>query len=324
MMDKATEKALDLGTLVALAEAAFSGAAGRGKLPKKHILTAQDGSDYKVRLYPDARQAQERARLLQEISDHILMTPILGYHGRGLIFAYPAVETIDPLDLSSYTAIGGFLAKLNGLGLGRNPDHQADQQFDLWVRGIARAGFISEHLAPAIQTTYQRLKPRGLRACIDYLDPMPHNFCRWNGKFCVLDEKHFHVAYPGVGLVKPRLVMTPAHWSAVQQGYQQKATASSDESQAAFCEIYYLVSALHFYSQLMVDGMVDVPANPRLRRYRQLLMERVLDSSRARNIERIRFWIRYPGAAYQVARSRGLGKVRRFLGLGGEGKMNSV
>jgi len=110
----------------------------------------------------------------------------------------------------------------------------------------------------------------------------------------------------------------------LEQGYQQKAAAPIDASHFVFCEIYYLVSALHFYSQLMADGMADVPANPRLRRYRQLLMEHVLDSSRARNMELMQFWIRYPCATFKVARSRGVGKVKRFLGLAGEGKMNSV
>lgn len=267
-------------------------------LPRTTLVDINDHERYKVRLYPNEETARRLELIIRRVRNIVPMPKLVGRDGPFLVFQYLSFEG-TPTGDQSHTAygIGSILRGLSEYKPEGDEVIDLDGEFKSWLQTLLSMGYVSKFVVESIWERYHAEKPEHPIICLDHWDAMFHNFGQQKGKVYLLDEKHLRYSYSCIGLVKPSLLMDNEHFMALLKGYGDSHALEFYLAHRPFLLLYYLVSALHFYSQQQQDGFARIPANSRLRYYRGNLIRMVFRSPFRRVLEAIAFTLRYPGDA---------------------------
>jgi hypothetical protein len=281
-----------------------------GKYWPRMAVVEYGGIKYKVRFYPDIDWASRQEALIQLAQERIKMPAFLGREGECLVFRVESLQPAETRDIHElYRAMGQVLGSLASTRSIPAREMNPDSEFSRWLEDLRQLGFVSPKAQAALQLRYEDLKPIGQPQVIDYWDAMPHNFGWRENSLYLLDEKHLHYSFQGVGLIKPSLLVDRSIFEDFLEGYSRESDPVLYRAQHSFLLLYYLVASLHFYSLQYRDGVQRIASNPRLRYYRSGLIRSIWSSPAERLQEAARFTIRYPLDAILALKNRLSGPV---------------
>lgn len=280
--------------------------------PKLEIQPGSDGSLYKFRVYASEREAAQKEEILRWLGSEFPSPRFLGRSDRTLIFEFLETQQGDSLQTdSTFTQIGRILGSMAEYETDPPSNNGLDAIFQQRLHRLAKVGLISPIASRAALRRYDEIKPESANKCFVYWDAMPHNF-GWNAKrLFVLDEKHFEFGYEGVGLVKPRVLLSETQWQKVWGGYRDVRETEFVEAHWTFLDLCYYVGALHFYALGLDIGAASYSKNSRLRYFHRALVRDLFQSRAAQFLEGLYIQFRYPIEALRYGRFRVERRLRR-------------
>jgi hypothetical protein len=270
-------------------------------LPQLAIVRMAGGEAYKVRRYANEEEAARREALLEYLSNDVPRPKLIGRVGYYLIFEYLELRPTVPDDSGeTFIEMGKILGRLSQSNIPGTSSSDLDPLLMQRLNLLRKAGFLTPWAAKAVQRRYWELRPSEAQVSLGYWDLMPPNFGWSRGQLYLLDEKHLCINYSGIGLVKPNLVLPRKKWMAVLEGYKREASADFFEQNQEFLQICYYIMALEFYLRSISDGAMSIASNPRLRRYRQSLVEFGVERKSLQILEKVCFRLHFPLQNFRI------------------------
>ena len=172
-------------------------------LPQKVNITMEDGSSFKVRLYPNESWAARQEALILKTQVVVKTPRLVGRLDRYLVFEHMDVEPVQIGVHDSEIQIGRFLGRLTMYSDDSATAEKLDVEFKDWLTVLEKVGFFPKRFREPMIDRYEEFRPVDPQISIDYWDAMPHNFGWYRDEFILLDEKHLRYRFEGVGLIKP-------------------------------------------------------------------------------------------------------------------------
>lgn len=261
--------------------------------PALSVQQSQNGRRYKFRRYASSGEANEKLRILATLGHALPMTALVAESDQTLCFDY--IDSVSfPDDLASYQAMGRWLGSLCAKTWDWDSPSAFDAYHALWLKDLEESGFFSRSVIQRARVHYEAMRPTEVAVCINYWDAMPPNFGIQSGEAILLDEKHLRMGLSGISMVKPRLFLPAAEYTALAEGYQTTALDKDLQHDQPYLEIVYRTYALWFYLHGMQIGATTYDVNSRLRRFRASFLSTHNISALDIRRDRFVFFLHFP------------------------------